>query len=553
MIVVDKSPQPVDMPSVKPSPRAPVLPVYTLQLVENLRAAVSSGGLCAILLMAALGSMRAGTVSWVGQSGDWSVATNWSTGSLPGPSDDVVIPTGSSITVTHSTGSDTVNSIVCHQSFTLSGGSLSVANTFQTDHLLNLSGGTLIGATVQANNGGLAFAGGSGGTLNSVTIEGVLDVGNSVNGASLVVTNGLVLIGTALVGNPTNGWYGVITFAGSQLLGGSGAVVFGNGNPSYNALRLANDGTSLTISSGITVRGQNGTVGYSPAYGGPQDISVFNQGTISADVSGGTLYVAAQPLVNQGQSQSPNGTLILAGTIASGGLGSVQSGNGMLGLSGFLTNDSQIIILPGTNTALTLLSGGTIHGGAVVATNGCSLIVSSGTLDGVTVNGKLDVGNSVNGAGLIVTNYLVLNGTALVGNPTNGWYGVITFAGSQLLGGSGTVVFGNSNPSDNALRLANDGTTLVISSGITVRGQNGTVGYSPAFGGPQDILVFNQGTISADVSGGTIYVAAQPLDNQGQLQSPAGTLNLAGRFSSGGLGSVPKFQWSIGIERIPDE
>ena len=58
------------------------------------------------------------------------------------------------------------------------------------------------------------------------------------------------------------------------------------------------------IGSGITVRGQNGTVGYSAVYGGPQDISVFNQGTISADVSGGTITVNAQPFSNQGLAQS---------------------------------------------------------------------------------------------------------------------------------------------------------------------------------------------------------------------------------------------------------
>jgi hypothetical protein len=700
--------------------------------------------------------MRASTVNWVGQSGDWSVAANWSTGLLPGPLDDVVIPAGSSITVTHSTGSDAVDSIVCQQPFTLSGGSLSVSTTFQIDNLLNLSGGTLTGATVQANNGGVVVAGSPGGTLDGVTIEGLLDVGNTVDGANLTVTNGLVLDGTALVGNPANtygaisfagsqmlsgngtvvfggynGWgnssanallvayggttltigagitvegqfgtigaaaypwnspnnvglvnlgtisadisggsvyvvaqplrnqgqlqspggtlilggsiasgglgavqsgngvlalsgfltnddqiltlagtnntltllggiihggtlvvnsgnsltvssgtldgltvdgtldvgntvnaasltvtngltlngnalmgnatnysYGMIAFAGSQLLGGGGTVVFGNGNPSYNALRLANDGTSLTISSAITVRGQNGTLGYSSAFGGPQDISVTNQGTISADVSGGTIYVTGQPFVNQGQLQSPAGTLNLAGTIAAGGLGSVQSGNGVLGLSGFLANNSQVIILAQANSVLTLLSGGTIQGGTVVATNGCSLTVSSGILDGVTVDGTLDVGNTVNGASLVVTNYLVLNGTALVGNPSNGSYGVITFAGSQLLGGSGTVVFGNGNPSYNALRLANDGATLVISSGITVQGQNGTVGYTSVFGGPQDISVINQGTISANVGGGTVYVAAQPFVNQGQLQSPAGTLNLAGTIAAGSLASV---------------
>ena len=143
-------------------------------------------------------------------------------------------------------------------------------------------------------------------------------------------------------------------------------------------------------------------------------------------------------------------------------------------MSGFLTNDSQSIILASTNNTLTLLSGGTIHGGAVVATNGCSLTVSSGTLDGVTVNGLLDVGNTYNGASLAVTNGLTLNGTALVGNPTNNWYGQLVFAGAQSLSGSGTVVFGNNYYPYNALRLVNAGTALILGTGITVRGQNGT-------------------------------------------------------------------------------
>ena len=96
---------------------------------RGIRAAIFPWRLCAFLLIATLHPTRAGTVNWVGQSGDWSVAANWSTGALPGPSDDVVIPAGASIIVTHSTGSDSVNSVVSYQPFTLSGGSLSVANT----------------------------------------------------------------------------------------------------------------------------------------------------------------------------------------------------------------------------------------------------------------------------------------------------------------------------------------------------------------------------------------------------------------------------------------
>ena len=49
---------------------------------------------------------------------------------------------------------------------------------------------------------------------------------------------------------------------------------------------------------------------------------------------------------------------------------------------------------------------------------GASLVVGTCTLDGATVIGTLDVGNSVSGAQLTATNGLsVGNGTALVGNP----------------------------------------------------------------------------------------------------------------------------------------
>ena len=163
IIVVNKFAQSAHMTTMRPFPRVPFLPVYALRLFGSLLVAISPWRLCAFLLIATLQPMRAETVSWVGQSGDWSTATNWSTGSLPGPSDDVVIPAGSSITVTHSTGSDTVNSIVCHQPFTLSGGSLSVSNTFQTDNPLNLSGGTLTGATVATTSAGTLLV--SSGTL----------------------------------------------------------------------------------------------------------------------------------------------------------------------------------------------------------------------------------------------------------------------------------------------------------------------------------------------------------------------------------------------------
>ncbi len=56
----------------------------------------------------------------------------------------------------------------------------------------------------------------------------------------------------------------------------------------------------------------------------------------------------------------------------------------------------------------------------IVTTNGASLKASGSlTLEGVMVNGVMNAGNTVNGGSVMVTNGLVLSGTALDGNPTN--------------------------------------------------------------------------------------------------------------------------------------
>ena len=51
------------------------------------------------------------TVTWVGGSGDWNLATNWDAGTLPGPQDDAVIDR-SGISVTHSAGTHRINSLL---------------------------------------------------------------------------------------------------------------------------------------------------------------------------------------------------------------------------------------------------------------------------------------------------------------------------------------------------------------------------------------------------------------------------------------------------------
>src|ERR1035441_49269 len=74
-------------------------------------------------------TISAATVSWVGGSGDWTNTANWSTGILPGTNDNVVISPAATITVTHSAGTHTVNSIQSTKAFVLSGGLLDRKST----------------------------------------------------------------------------------------------------------------------------------------------------------------------------------------------------------------------------------------------------------------------------------------------------------------------------------------------------------------------------------------------------------------------------------------
>jgi hypothetical protein len=501
-------------------------------------------------------TLHGATVTWTGPSGDWNTAANWSTGALPGPNDNVVIGSGPAITVTHSSGTHAVQSITSQQAFTLSGGVLAVSATAQINNAFVLSGGTLAAATVLRATNGAALQIAGGAILNGVTINGTLDVGNSFDNVGVTVTNGLVLNGTAIVGNPTNQWNGGISFAGSQTLSGSGTVVFGNnGEYSYNTLRVSIAGTALAIGPGIAIQGQDGVIGYASAWGGPTNVSVINSGTVSELFSAGTMTFAGSTLLNQGllsalnggeinvaASLSNNGTFNatnsavgLGGTFALADLGTFNVAGAKIYLRGTLNNAGATLVINPLEAAW-ILNGGAIKGGTIVTANGGALVVGDSdtraTLDAVTLNGTLDVGNSFDNVGVTVTNGLVLNGTAIVGNPTNQWNGGISFAGSQTLSGSGTVVFGNNGEySYNTLRVSIAGTALTIGPGIAIQGQNGVIGYASAWGGPQIVSVINEGTISDTVNQGAISFAGGPLVNQGALLA----LNGGGLTFSGGL------------------
>ena len=146
---------------------------------------------------------------------------------------------------------------------------------------------------------------------------------------------------------------------------------------------------------------------------------------------------------NQGTLEATAGTLSLGATITSAGLGTVEAVGGTVNLTGTLVGNLSLNATTGTWN----LVGGTLIGGTLTESGGAELVIESGYLDGVTVDGTLDLSQGVP-ASVTVYNGLVLNGTMLLGNANGATYGTINFgdgynaAGS--LTGSGTVLFGAS-------------------------------------------------------------------------------------------------------------
>jgi len=143
---------------------------------------------------------------------------------VQGPDDDVLIDVPGNMTVTHRSGSTQIKSLLSNSAFTLSGGTLSIAQTVRVNNTLMLNGGTLKGATVLPGAGGLAAViFNSGPTiLDGVRIDADMSGQNSAG--TLTVINGLVLNGTVTL-TQGNYLFGTgLNFSGSQTLSASPAA-----------------------------------------------------------------------------------------------------------------------------------------------------------------------------------------------------------------------------------------------------------------------------------------------------------------------------------------
>jgi hypothetical protein len=380
--------------------------------------------------------------------------------------------------------------------------------------------GVTINGVINAGGTGVFTAVSSGSNiLNNVSFNGNLDLASIANARERIVGT-LTLNGAANVSN------GGILSLDSSITPGTNVVVNGTGVINLNdpGARLSIDGAgTTTLASTVVVRGQ-GNIGTALFAGG--DNVLTNNGRISADVAGGTLTITRPG--NAGRVVN-NNTLD-------------ARGGGTLVISTAVNNSGGVI--NALNGSSVLLNGITVTGGAMVTTGtGAIQVASSGAnaLDGVTLNGLMDMATVANSRQRLI-NTNTLNGVV---NVANG--GILSLDGSTSTGG--TVVVGgtgviNLNAPGARLSIEGAGTTT-LASGLTVRGQ-GNVGTALFAGGNNTLI--NNGTITADVAGGTLTITrpanAGTVQGTGTLQANGGRLEIAtsspvaqGRLVVGGAGS----------------
>jgi hypothetical protein len=461
-----------------------------------------------------------------------------------------------------------------------------------------LLAGTITGGTVTDQGGGLNLSAGTG-VLDGVTYQGALALGQnaqltladstrlsnaggagtaSITGAgaallleglstpNVTLDNGTISIGSSSgvaelgTADPWLSSAATTAVLGPHLLvqqTGKFAAVNANATTPIEGYGLAdtlvNQGTiTAAFAGGIMTLGGYGTfinqgsIAVSNADTLVMDAMTFaNTGTIS--VAGGATAILGGPpdpfgqtpvWSNTGLISLNNGTLILAGAVQTGEIGTITSTGGSVILAGTLSNAGATLNL-GTGGTLPALSlTGTIDGGTVVAHAGLLTAGTSGSalLDGVSLVGTLNLSQA--GAWLRIRDGLTVGGEVeLTGAGAYlGFQGVETFDKTALLlGAAGQAA---------TLDVLHDGSlvggstlTLGPNLAITQAGALAAIGSASDYAG-DGIAAF--GTITAGIAGGTLALAGSNFTNHGKiLVSNGDTLRLsAANFSNSGTISV---------------
>jgi hypothetical protein len=376
------------------------------------------------------------------------------------------------------------------------------------------------------------------------------------SGEGITIANLSIAAGDSVIVTP-----GYLDFTGSSIVN-NGSLVIGAGNGVFiqapanitlsgsgsvtitdpNTRLWGGNGTGATLNNLETIQGQGGL--------GVGGLTINNSGTISANVSGGTLAVQPVAMNNAGTIQAASGgtldligaitfnnsggtiqaldkstvllqTNISGGTITTSGSGSFTlappgAGAGLI----TLTNAGTFNVPAGaslnwtgtiTNTGVFQLPGTISTNGTVTLKGSGSAVMSGGGFDGVNANPLVNQ-QLIHGYGTIYEVPLTNQATIQADNTSSALYidgSTTTNTGTLQASGGGT------------LQLE----TVVNNSGGTILAQNGsTVIITNDFNGS-----INGGTLTTSGSG-VIQSQNGLLDGTVNIPTNAGTLSASGGF-----------------------
>ena len=386
----------------------------------------------------------------------------------------------------------------------------------------------ILGAAIALNGSGLGIVvGGSaliaGGLAQIGTTTLVYNTAIGFEGSQEVTSGTFVFAG--LTGAPSFG--GLPLLPGLEPIGNDVTLTLGKdvilrGGPGgigenkffFGTMSLVNRGTIsadvdnqflITQTSSLTNEGTIGTTGGGNFQFNDKTFSNSVQGKIVADgggfqrvinlggnntqtwsnagvISANNAVIAFMPETgpgsegrwsNTGSILSQDAIVHLFGQFTSADVQNVQRSGGDIRIHGLMDNTGQNFTF-NSLTGSYLLFGGTIRGGTLNMGGPAARleIISSNSgniLDGVTINGDMELGIASRDAQVFVTNGLTLNGNVKIFDNT---FNKMTFQGDQTVTG-GTFVFehpaGSFNTSLGIGLDATAGSTVTLDAGVNIR------------------------------------------------------------------------------------
>ena len=399
---------------------------------------------------------------------------------------------------------------------------------------LEIDGTTVVGSgTLEATNGGTlelantAVSGSSVGNTNQIFLDGSSGLvlsGATLNGVYLNANVGSVITVAAgaasLINNSSNGIFnmnGTLNIADAATLNvegsigsGSGVINVGDGS-SPATLGLAgvtNLGIQTVLNGASVIQGNGYALTTGVAISGTGTLTGFstltNNGTIDANIAGGQLTVSGGTVVNNQILEATNGgTLALTNTTVSGSTATngqlFLDGSGSLVLSGTTLNDVPIDTY--TGSVVTVAAGAA----SLINNAGANYPIFNISTMNIAAAATLNIEGQIgNGGG---------NGVINVGDST----------GSATLALAGTTNLGIQTVLNGASVI--QGNSYALTAGGTISGTGTLSGIS---------TLTNNGTINADVAGGTLEIDGGTVVNNQILEATnGGTLALTNTTVSG--------------------